>query len=59
MQAEKITLTIKIEVLSLDSIAGILQEVIGNIENEKTAGTLRWNDGDEVVWGTEKQPFKI
>ena len=53
MKATKYTVTIKIEVLSMYSVAGLLAEVNECIEKESQKGLIMKDDGDEVTWDTE------
>lgn len=53
MQATKFTVTVEIEVLSLDVVPGLLHEVAGIIINENRTGSLLKEDGDFVKWGTK------
>jgi len=55
MQANKFTVTIQIEVLSLDVVPGMLQEVTEIISNENRTGSLLKEDGDFVKWGTKSE----
>ncbi len=50
MKATKYTVTIVIEVLSLDSVEGMLPLAAAQIGNEVTTGVLRHDDGDEIRW---------
>uniref|UniRef100_A0A6M3JPU0 Uncharacterized protein n=1 Tax=viral metagenome TaxID=1070528 RepID=A0A6M3JPU0_9ZZZZ len=54
MIAEKITITITAEVLSIDSIQALLLKVYAALENEIIEGNLRAEDGDTVSWCTVK-----
>ena len=54
MIAEKTTITITVEVLSQDSIQGLLWKVYEALENEMIEGTLRAEDGDTVSWSMVK-----
>ena len=55
MQATKYTVKIEIEVLSLDTVQGLLMEAQGIIGNENVKGLLLKNDGDTVKWETESK----
>lgn len=54
MKATKINLTVQIEVLSIDSIPGLLSELILEIGSEKIHGKLVADDGDSIIWNTNK-----
>jgi hypothetical protein len=53
MKATKYTLNIEIEVLSLDSVPGLLHEVTSHLESEVQSGILVFEDGDSVQWKTK------
>jgi len=55
MQATKFTVKIEIEVLSLDTVPGLIQEAVGIIQNENRAGSLSKEDGDFIKWGTKSE----
>ena len=48
MKATKYTYTITIEVLSKDTIRGILYEIMSELEKEKNAFAYSHDDGDSV-----------
>jgi len=50
MKATKRTVTFTIEVLSMDSVLGVLQDAIQQINTEKPSGNLHYEDGDEITW---------
>lgn len=50
MKATKTTLTIRIEVLSTDSIPGMIQDIVSQVLDEKGSGMFRYRDGDEISW---------
>lgn len=52
MKAVKYTLNIEIEVLSLDTVGGLLYELAEVMSNENIQGNLEKNDGDSIRWGT-------
>jgi hypothetical protein len=53
MQATKFTVTVEVEVLSLDVVPGLLDEVAEIIRRENRSGSLLKEDGDCVKWGTK------
>ena len=55
MQATKYKITVDIEVLSLDSVPGLLVEVAGIIRNENRAGSILKEDGDFCKWGASSE----
>jgi hypothetical protein len=55
MKANKITVTITVEVLSIDSVPGMLQEVVNQVDKEIECGMLFMGDGDQVEWNTERE----
>ena len=54
MKACKIMLKIETETLSVESIPGLLQMVIMQMQKEFEGGMLRANDGDTVTWSVNK-----
>lgn len=55
MQATKFTLTVEVEVLSLDAAPALLHEVAGIITNENRTGALLKEDGDCVKWSVKSE----
>lgn len=55
MQANKFTVTIEIEVLSLDVVPSMLSEVTDIISHENRTGSLLKEDGDFIKWGTKSE----
>jgi len=53
MQANKITFTIEIITLSIDSVPAILVELAKNIKEENTHGLIRKLDGNQIKWSHE------
>jgi len=56
MKAIKYTMTINVEVLSVDIIPGLLAEVGDHIRNEFITGQLVADDGDSVAWDMQSKP---
>ena len=53
MKANKVTVKIEVETLSIDAVPAKLYEMItALIENENTSGCLNSDDGDVVKWST-------
>jgi hypothetical protein len=48
-------MTIKVEVLSVDSIPALLAEVGDRIRNEFITGQLVADDGDSVAWDMQSK----
>jgi|APSaa5957512622_1039677.scaffolds.fasta_scaffold645654_1 hypothetical protein len=59
MITQKVTVTIKCETLSMDSINAILQQAISHIDSEIINGTLNADDGDCVQWSTTFENVEI
>jgi hypothetical protein len=59
MIAEKITVKIFIEVLSIDVVPGLLQELAQQYLNGNTSGHLNKDDGDSIDWGLMKEQVTI
>ena len=55
MQANKYTVTVEVEVLSLDSVPGLLSEVARIMDGENRSGSLLKEDGDFVKWGAKSE----
>ena len=55
MQADKFTITIEIEVLSMDSVPALMAEITPIIQNENRTGSLLKEDGDYIKWGTKSE----
>lgn len=55
MQATKFTVTIEVEVFSMDTVPGLVQEVAQVMSNENRTGSLLKEDGDYVKWGTKSK----
>ena len=53
MKATKYTMTITVEVLSLDSVSALLSHIRDEIDNEVIQGKLTMSDGDTVAWQVE------
>ena len=50
MNGIKYTLTVTIEVLSVDTMRSMLHSVVDHIDNEYHSGSLTADDGDTVTW---------
>ena len=59
MKAQKVNLQIELEALSIDTIKGLLAEVVIQIEKEAETGELKMNDGDSVKWTTNKENIEF
>jgi hypothetical protein len=61
MKTSKITVSIVVEVLSIDSVPGLLYQVAELISTgeEKVSGNLRASDGDEISWETTSKEVKF
>jgi hypothetical protein len=59
MKAVKYTVKMEIEVLSIDSVAGIAQEAILKIDSEFPNGQLTADDGDSVKWEVKQEPVEF
>ena len=53
MQATKYTVTVEVEVLSLDAVPALLEEVASIMQRENQSGSLLKEDGDFIKWGTK------
>lgn len=52
MKLRVIEVTVKIEVLSVDSVPGLLHQAARRIEEEQISGAIYHDDGDQVEWQT-------
>ena len=61
MEANKVTVCIKVEALCLDSVSGLVMEALDQISrcNEKASGELKASDGDEVSWSTSTKTVQF
>jgi len=59
MKATKFTVTVTVEVLSMDCIHALLMEANANIMNEFTNGSVTADDGDTVTWVTHKKEVEF
>jgi hypothetical protein len=59
MKATKSTVTIKLEVLSKDTIRSLLSTMLAEYENEVTRGELSYDDGDVVSWDTNTETLYL
>ena len=59
MRADKFTLTITCQALSLDTLPGLLNEVSNMINSENLGGALVKSDGDNVEWGIKSEPVEF
>lgn len=59
MKASKVIVKIKIEALSIDTLRGLLMQVIAEVENEIENGKLIADDGDSVKWKTTRKKVKF
>ena len=50
MKARKVTTTISIETLHVDSVYALLIEVAKNITDERVNGAFTMEDGDNAIW---------
>lgn len=59
MKANKVTVTITVELLSIDALGGIIWKAIDHIGNEHEEGKLIANDGDMVTWETKREEVQF
>lgn len=55
MQATKFKMVVEVEVLSLDTVPGLLVEIASIIRNENRAGSILKEDGDFCKWGASSE----
>jgi hypothetical protein len=56
MKAQKIIATIRVEVLSMDTVPCMVKMAVDNILNEFESGELEADDGDAVYWTIHRKP---
>ena len=59
MKATKYTVTVELEVLSLDVVRTQLFKVLGAFEDEHINGYLSSDDGDNVAWSTHAEEVEF
>lgn len=59
MKANKVTVTLVMESLSVDCLRGLVTEAVSRIEAEFTNGELVADDGDVIRWKTESRPVEF
>jgi len=59
MKATKHTVTITVEVLSLDTVPGLLQECSEQMRKEYVNGELSADDGDKIKWEVKSVPVEF
>lgn len=59
MKANKVTVKLKVEMLSIDSLQGLLSEASNLIRQETHNGKLRKDDGDEISWKTKTEKVEF
>jgi len=59
MRANKITLSVTVEVLSIDSVPALLNLAADQLRREVAHGNLVMEDGDTIFWQSESKPVTI
>jgi len=59
MKANKVTVTIKVEVLSTDTVLSFVQQMLCQYDREFHNGSLTADDGDTVAWSTKQEEATI
>jgi hypothetical protein len=59
MHAQKVTVTIVIEALSIDCTGSLVARAVEQIERESESGEIQMNDGDLVRWDTERKSVEF
>ena len=59
MKAQKVTVEIKMELLSIDTLRGMLMSVIHEVEKEAENGELAMQDGDVISWSTTRKEVEF
>lgn len=55
MKANKVMVKIEVEMLSIDTLKGLLAEVVSQVQKECETGTLQMADGDSMKWDTKRE----
>lgn len=55
MKANKVTVIIRMESLSIDTLRGMLNQVADRVEDEAESGKLVMADGDQIEWTTGRE----
>jgi hypothetical protein len=59
MRADKVTVTIKMESLSVDTLRGMISQVAEQVESGAESGHLEMQDGDRIEWSTVRKPVEF
>ena len=59
MRAQKITVGIITETLSIDSVPSLLVRMMECLGNEMHNGSLTADDGDSITWTTTQTPVEF
>lgn len=59
MKAEKVTVIIEMESLSIDVLRSMLVTVIEQVEQEAESGEISMQDGDFIKWSTVREPVNF
>ena len=60
MKAEKVIVTIKFNLLSIDSVPAMISRIKQlQISDGVEDGSLRMSDSDEITWNTQKLPVEL
>jgi hypothetical protein len=55
MTADKITLRIETNTLSIESVPALLQELAANLRADNVEGCINKSDGDMIEWTTQRK----
>lgn len=59
MKAEKVVVTIKVELLHIDALAGTVGRAVSQVDDGMECGHLAADDGDTVSWETTRTPVEF
>ena len=59
MKANKITVKIEVECLSVDTVKGLLLDIANEIDKERVSGEFSHDDGDRVKWDVESETVEF
>ncbi len=59
MKTNKVEVTIKMQSLSIDVLAGMLAQVNEQVKSGAESGMLQMDDGDLIEWETTRKAVEI
>ncbi len=59
MKANKVTVKIEMESLSIDTLAGMTMSVLEQVDAGAESGELKMDDGDCIKWATTREEVEF